>query len=110
MATVPTDLRVGNLMSINPVVIEADASASEAESLIKTYRVSGLPVVRGASTVGVISQTDLVSAHSSELISANWPRLRVRHLMTTPAVTVQLETSVRRAADLMVSRHIHRLV
>ncbi|HEX5578147.1 MAG TPA: CBS domain-containing protein [Candidatus Limnocylindria bacterium] len=110
MGAVTTDLRVGNLMSINPVVIEPDASASEAERLLKMYRVSGLPVVENSVTVGVISQTDLVSARSSELVSANWPQLRVRHLMTTPALTVHVETSVKRAAELMVSRHVHRLV
>ena len=30
--------------------------------------------------------------------------------MTTPAVTVHIETSIRRAARLMIDRHIHRLV
>jgi CBS domain-containing protein len=44
------------------------------------------------------------------MISANWERIRVRHLMTTPAVTVHVGTTVSRAADLMVDRHIHRLV
>ena len=34
----------------------------------------------------------------------------LRHLMTAPAVTVHVETPIRRAADLMVDRHIHRLV
>jgi CBS domain-containing protein len=34
----------------------------------------------------------------------------VRHLMTTPPVTVHVGTSLARAAQLMVTRHIHRLV
>jgi len=101
---------VGMLMTSNPVVISEDAEASEAERLMKTYRVSGLPVVSADATVGVISQTDLVLARSSAMISGNWARLRVRHLMTTPAVTVHAGTSLARAARLMVTRHIHRLV
>ena len=40
------DLRVGNLMTPAPVVICPDATAAEAESMLKTYRVSGLPVVQ----------------------------------------------------------------
>ncbi len=44
------------------------------------------------------------------MISGNWERLRVRHLMTTPAVTAHAGTSLARAAQLMVARHIHRLV
>jgi CBS domain-containing protein len=110
MTTATNDLRVGNLMTIDPVVIGADAQASEAERLLKTYRVSGLPVVSGGVTVGVISQTDLVMARSSAMISGNWARMLVRHLMTTPAVSVHAGTSLARAAKLMVTRHIHRLV
>lgn len=110
MSTTARDFRVGNLMTIDPVVIDADAPASEAERLLKTYRVTGLPVVTGRTTTGVISQTDLLTARSSGLISGNWDRMLVRHLMTTPAVVVHTATSVEHAARLMVSRHIHRLV
>ena len=110
MTIAASDLRVGNLMTIDPVVIRADAPAIEAERLLKTYRVSGLPVVSGDATVGVISQTDLMVARSSAMISGNWERVLVRHLMTTPAITVHTGTSLARAAQLMVTRHIHRLV
>ena len=104
------DLRVGNLMTLDPVVIDPDATAAEAESMLKTYRVSGLPVVRTGEAIGVISQSDLVVARSSGMIAANWPRLRVRHLMSSPAVTVHVDSSVRQAAHEMLARHIHRLV
>jgi CBS domain-containing protein len=108
--TTRSEVRVGNMMSVDPVVIEAEASITDAEQLLKSYRISGLPVVSDGVLVGVISQTDLLTARSSELIGANWDRIRVRHLMTRPAVTVHLNTSVERAARLMLERHIHRLV
>ena len=103
-------LRVGNLMTIDPVTVSADESAGEAERLLKTYRISGLPVMEGDALVGVISQTDLLSARSSELISANWERLRVRHLMTRPPLTVNATASIKAAARRMIDHHIHRLV
>ncbi|HEX5397159.1 MAG TPA: CBS domain-containing protein [Candidatus Limnocylindria bacterium] len=108
--TMTSVLRVGDVMSFNPVVVAPDDSASEAERRIKTYRVSGLPVVDDGIAVGVVSQTDLGVAHSSEMIAANWPRVLVRHLMSAPAVTVHLGTSIEHAARLMISQHIHRLV
>lgn len=104
------ELRVGNLMTIDPIVVDPEAMASEAERLLKTYRVSGLPVVEAAEVKGVISQSDLMVAHSSEMIGANWDRLRVRHLMSSPAVTVHADATVVEAAREMLARHIHRLV
>jgi CBS domain-containing protein len=104
------DLRVGDLMTIDPVVIEAEAPATDAERMLKTHHVSGLPVVADGVTVGVISRTDLMVARSSGLVSGNWARMRVRHLMSAPAISVHIGTSPRRAAELMVTRHIHRVV
>lgn len=108
--TSSTVIRVGNLMSVDPIVIDAEAPIMEAELLLKSYRISGLPVTQDGALTGVISQTDLLNARSSDLIGANWERVKVRHLMTRPAVTVHLNTSVERAARLMLERHIHRLV
>lgn len=108
--TSSTVIRVGNLMSVDPIVIDAEAPIMEAELLLKSYRISGLPVTQDGALMGVISQTDLLTARSSDLIGANWERVKVRHLMTRPAVTVHLNTSVERAARLMLERHIHRLV
>lgn len=102
--------RVGTLMTANPIVIDPDAPIEEAEATLKTHRVTGLPVVAGGELVGVVSQTDLVVAHSSAMIGANWQRLRVRHVMSAPAVTVHAGATVRLAAREMVQRHIHRLV
>jgi len=102
--------RVGDLMTHDPVVIDPDEDASEAEELLTTYRISGLPVVHDDELIGVISQSDIMEARASEIIGANWERLRVRHLMTAPAVTVHADATVPHAARLMLNRHIHRLV
>lgn len=104
------ELRVGNLMTSDPITIGPDAPASDAEDLLKRYRVTGLPVVERGELVGVLSQTDLMVAHSSEMIGAAWDRMRVRHLMSTPAVTVHAGATIAMAARQLILRHIHRLV
>lgn len=105
---VPT---VGDRMAVDPIVIGSDASLSEAAELMDRNHVHGLPVVDTAgSLIGVVSQTDLARARATEYLWANWPGLAVRHLMTSPAITVHRSTPLATAARKMERHHIHRLV
>lgn len=102
---------VGDLMAVDPIVVRANASLTEAAALLDHHHVHGLPVVDGAgSLVGVLSQTDLIRARSTEYLWTNWPGLAVRHLMTSPAITVTRSTPIPLAAATMEKHHIHRLV
>jgi len=102
---------VGRLMTDDPVVVSADMPLVEAASIMDFYRISGLPVVdRDGVLVGVISQTDLLHARTTEALWSAWPGLAVRHLMTSPPVTVTADVAIEDAASLMEERGIHRLV
>jgi len=93
------------------VVIRADASLSEAAAVMDRHHVHGLPVVdHDGALVGVLSQTDLNRARSTEYLWANWPGLAVRHLMTSPAIVVHRSTPLLVAARRMEEEHVHRLV
>lgn len=102
---------VGDLMALEPVLVRADAPLAEAARLLEGHHISGLPVVDGAGTlVGVISQTDLLRARATEYLWANWPGLRVKHLMTSPAITVHRDQPLAIVARKMERHHVHRLV
>jgi CBS domain-containing protein len=107
----PISPTVADLMARDPILVAADASLSEAAGLMDQHHVHGLPVVDGdGALIGVLSQTDLNRARSTEYLWANWPGLAVRHLMTSPAVTVHRSTSLMAAARRMEQHQIHRLV
>ena len=111
MSTHTSPATVGDLMAFEPVVIHANASLDEAAGLLDVHGITGLPVVdRSGSLVGVLSQTDLLRARSTEYLWSNWPGLAVRHLMTSPAITVTRSTPLPLAARTMERLHIHRLV
>jgi CBS domain-containing protein len=102
---------VSELMTHDPIVAVVDMSLSDAADMMEFYRVSGLPVVDWQGRlVGVISQTDLLHARTTEALWHAWPGLAVRHLMTEPAVTVTSATSIDEAAEMMERLRIHRLV
>jgi len=111
MSQVSSHPTVGDRMAIEPIVIRADATLTEAAVLMDRHHIHGLPVVdaRG-NLVGVVSQTDLARARATEYLWANWPGLAVRHLMTAPAITVDRSTPLVIAARKMERHHIHRLV
>jgi CBS domain-containing protein len=98
-------------MAVEPILVRADASLTEAVGLMDRHHVHGLPVVDAAgSLVGVVSQTDLTRARATEYLWSSWPGLAVRHLMTSPAVTVRRSTPLVIAARKMERQGIHRLV
>ncbi|MBI2781362.1 MAG: CBS domain-containing protein [Chloroflexi bacterium] len=102
---------VADHMATHPILIRADASLTEAAELMDRHHVHGLPVVDPAGVlVGVLSQTDLNRARSTEYLWVNWPGLAVRHLMTSPAITVHRSTPLIVAARKMEQHQIHRLV
>lgn len=102
---------VADHMASRPIVIRADASLTDAAVLMDRHHVHGLPVVdHTGSLVGVLSQTDLNRARSTEYLWVNWPGLAVRHLMTSPAMTIHRSTPLIVAARKMEQHQIHRLV
>ncbi len=111
MTTHAAPRTVGRLMTDDPVVVGLDMPLVEAASIMDFYRISGLPVVDAEGLlVGVISQTDLLHARTTEALWSAWPGLAVRHLMTSPPVAVTADTTVEEAARLMEEHGIHRLV
>lgn len=102
---------VGDLMASRPIVVRADAGLGEAARLLEQHHISGLPVVDGSGVLlGVISQTDLLRARATEYLWTNWDGLRVKHLMTAPALTIHRDQPLAIVARRMERHHVHRLV
>jgi CBS domain-containing protein len=102
---------VGDLMTAEPVLIRADAHLADAAKLLDRHHIHGLPVVDGEGVLlGVISQTDILRARATEYLWANWAGLRVKHLMTSPALTIHRDQPIAMAARKMERHHVHRLV
>ena len=104
---------VADFMTIDPVVIEPDARIEHAERLLERYDISGLPVVDAEGRLcGVISQSDLLrgTGDVNAAIRRRFTGLRVADLMTSPAITVDLDMSLVDAARLMRDEKVHRVV
>jgi len=62
----PTSLlgqvRVGEAMTKNLIMVTPDTQVQEAAKLMVTHRIGGLPVQRDGRLVGIITETDLLNA------------------------------------------------
>ena len=76
--------------------------------LIEENRVSAIPIVdQQGFPIGVVSATDLLLKEKGGAEPAG---IIASEVMTSPAITVDSDTSLRRAASLMQDRNVRRLV
>jgi CBS domain-containing protein len=87
-----------------------DTPLEEVAERMRGHHVSALVVVDGGVAVGVISQTDLVSAAFVRPYMRYWRGMTARHVMSSPVATAAPETSLGEAMRLLRRRRIHRLV
>jgi CBS domain-containing protein len=116
---------VKDIMTRNPISIEADAPVGTAIAVMAEHRIRHLPVVdeRGA-LVGIVSDRDLRSAalapaleeHLSigarrrlRSIGTALENLRVKDAMTWNPVTTRPDIPLTQAAALMLERHVGSL-
>ncbi|WP_370189896.1 IMP dehydrogenase [Qipengyuania sp.] len=91
-------------MVVNPITITPDATLGEAQELMASNRISGIPVTDAAGKlVGILTNRDVRFAEN--------PRQPVSELMTTENLaTVPLGTSQEEARKLLHQRRIEKLL
>ncbi len=87
--------------------VEPQAAVLDAIRLMAEHHVGALIVMRGAALEGIVSERD----YARKVIlrgrsSADTP---VRDIMSSPVLTVSLETSVEQCMQLMTDRHVRHL-
>jgi CBS domain-containing protein len=102
---------VRDVMVAELVTVRVDSGLADAAGLLERHQISGMPVLDdGGALVGVLSESDLLRARATDYLWASWPTLRVKHLMTTPALTIRGSDPLTLAARRMERHHVSRLV
>lgn len=105
---------VKNRMTPDPVTVKTDTTFFDAMSIMGEHGFRHLPVVDTRNKlVGIVTQTDLLHASPSpatalSVAEVNYllANLRIREVMTSPAVTVLDETPLEEAARVMVTNKV----
>ncbi|MCP4190065.1 MAG: CBS domain-containing protein [Planctomycetaceae bacterium] len=128
-------LTVRQIMQTDVQTIGPHKSLAVLQSSLVKANVSGLPVVNSGQLVGIASRSDIVASLQSErekamrqiglppevhlttedamdlgdVIGEQLERIRVEQIMKREIVSVAPDDSIRFAAELLASNHIHRL-
>ena len=115
---------VRDVMTSRVVAVRSDASFKEMVAKMRESRISAFPVVDGyGRVIGVVSEADFLNKEAEQadiqgvLASLLYFRSHAKatgvtagELMTSPAVTVGADDTVERAARLMYTRGLKRLL
>ncbi|OYY91259.1 MAG: hypothetical protein B7Y45_04555 [Sphingomonas sp. 28-66-16] len=89
------------------ISVTAHQTVMSAAALLAQRRIGALPVMDGASLVGIFSERDVI--HALEAHGVESLALKVGDVMTSPAITVSPQDAVIAALSLMTRRRIRHL-
>lgn len=89
------------------ITCDANASVREGVALLAERRIGAMPVLENGEIVGVFSERDVI--YQLQALGPAMLDRKLRDVMTSPAVTVEPETSVLSALSLMTRRRIRHL-
>ncbi len=106
--------RVADVMTRGVVVLRDDTTLREALTWLATQHISGAPVVDGhRRLIGAVTASDILQAEAEaptdDTGGRYLDRTTVRDVMTTPALTIEVDADLREAALAMEYAEIHRL-
>jgi len=87
--------------------IACTAPVRDAIALLAENRIGALPVMKGETVVGIMSERDVIYCLKSDgAVILDWP---VERVMTMPAITVAMDFGVMAALSLMTRRRMRHL-
>jgi len=96
-----------NSQDYEVITASENQSVRDVLAILAERRIGALPIMRGDEIAGIFSERDIVrNLHQSGGAMLDQP---VGNLMTTPAVTVSMDTDAVEALSLMTRRRIRHL-
>ncbi|MCD6209904.1 hypothetical protein DRN80_00295 [Methanosarcinales archaeon] len=98
--------RVRDVMTRGVITVSFDTPVSKIAKLLVRECISGIAVTAlNGEVVGVISEIDII-----KVFDKDWDRLTAEDIMSTVVRTIDPETTLRKAAEIMCDLNIHRLL
>ena len=100
------ETKVKDVMTRGVLTIHEKASVRKAVGIMADCDISGLVVTSSTDAVtGVLSEMDIIKVLDEEL-----DEVKIEEIMTSPAISITEQETLRRACQIMKENNIHRLV
>ena len=99
---------VRDIMSKNLKVVRPDTLVKEVVATMNKFDIGSIIVVQSKRPVGIITERDVLRRIVEPCLAPE--SLRAREIMSSPVITISDGASVDEAANLMVKKHIKRLL
>jgi len=108
---------VSAIMTTNLVKLTIKDDLTKAESLFKHHKIRHIPVVHGATIIGMLSYTDLLRISFADAIDDEeevidttvYNMFTVEQVMAKKIITITPDTTVKEAAEILASKEFHAL-
>lgn len=100
MPNSPQSIKVDDVMTRDVASAELPGSRDEVLEILKSKHISGIPIVKGAELVGIVTRTDLLKNPEEEQIAL---------LMTRAPITITPDKSIVDASRTIIENNIRRL-
>lgn len=108
---------VTKIMTDNPVTVTLQDSLIDAQKIMEDKKIRHLPVVDNQEIIGMLSYTDLMRVNfvdsygdgNEQVTTTLYSVLTIEQVMVDQLVTVNTETTIRDAADILSTKEFHAL-
>jgi CBS domain-containing membrane protein len=108
---------VSTIMTKNIIKLTISDDLTKAESLFKHHKIRHIPVVNGATIIGILSYTDLLRISFADAIDDDeevidttvYNMFTVEQVMAKKLITITPETTIKEAAEILASNEFHAL-
>lgn len=108
---------VSTIMTKNIVKLTIKDDLTKAESLFKHYKIRHIPVVNGATIIGMLSYTDLLRISFADAVDDDedvvdttvYNMFTVEQVMAKKLITITPETTIKEAAEILAKKEFHAL-
>lgn len=100
-------MKVGEVMSKNIAAVNPDTPVEDIAKVMKDMNIGSVPVCEGDKVIGIVTDRDIVIRNIA--VGKGGNNVQAKDVMTSGISTVDPNTDIHEAANLMADKQVRRL-